>query len=340
MTLLFIDSFDHYSTGESNEKGYSIPFSSPTITISNGRRTTASMRSDYFVNGSTVKQSFTASDGVVVGCALNFNVFSNRLALEIEDSGGNSLALFEKTSAGEFRITSGGQVALSGVAAFTPATYSYYELKYLKGTGANATCELRKDGIAILTITTSTETAQGSACEMLEGWQSGADHADMDDLYILNTLGSTNNDYLGDVRVDAHYTDADGAAVEFVPNTGAASFTHVDDPLTDGDTTFVEAGNIANRDLYSVDAASLGTTVYGVQQNVSARKTDAGIVDVEVITEKPGGGGEQSSAIETASDNYKFHLAILESDPDDAVTWDDTRINATEWGFKINNITT
>ena len=162
----------------------------------------------------------------------------------------------------------------------------------------------------------------------------------MDDLYVLDGTGAINNNYLGDVRVDAEFTDADGATNLFVPNTGAASFTHVDDPLPDGDTTFVEAGNIADRDLYSVDTASLGTVIHGIQQNVLARKTDAGTVTVDVISEKPSGTGEKVRNTETASDNYKYHLSISELDPDDNTSWNDAKVNATEFGFKINNIVT
>ena len=87
-------------------------------------------------------------------------------------------------------------------------------------------------------------------------------------------------------------------------------------------------------------AATLSTTIYAVQPVVYAKQTDAGTVTVELITQKPGGAGEKSSGTSTASTSYQFEHHILENDPDDTTTWTDTKVNATEFGYKINNIVT
>jgi hypothetical protein len=341
MTLLFVDSFDHYLETEYTDKGYTKFFSDNwTVGIGVGRRSGNCMLPNTgvgAVTGSYLSQSFTDSDGVVVGFAWS-SEFAGDNILILLDNLGNTLASFTQTAAGEFKITSGGVTQTSATAAYTPNTYSYYECKYVKGTGANGFFEVKKDAVILLTISTSTETAQASAARFLDASVGVA--TKLDDLYILNTLGGTNNDYLGDVRVDAHFADADGGTISFIPNTGAASWTHVDEIAPDDDTTFVEAGNINDVDLYSVDAASLGTVIYGVQQDVLARKTDAGTVTVDVISEKPAGSGVKENGTTTADDDYKYHLAILETDPDDSTTWNDTKINATEFGFKIDNIVT
>lgn len=345
MTILFIDSFDHYAQEHIDDKGYSqSQTGNHTISSGNGRRGTNCMRSTGTNTGARLDRNYLASDTIVMGFAFRWSAFpdADRTIVDIRDTGGSSLLLLEATSAGEIRITSGGQSKITATNFFSPTNYNHYEVKYTKGSGADGFAEFKKDQIIQKTITNSTETAQATAVRMMEKG-SLAQFFDMDDLYILNGLGgSPKDDYLGNVRVDAHFADADGADTDFAPNTGAANFTHVDDPFPgpDRDTTYNQAGTITNRDLHSMDAASLNTTVFAVQPVVYAKKTDAGTVTAELISEKPGGGGEKSSGTNNASDNYNFEHFILEQDPDDSTEWDDTKINATEFGYKINNIVT
>ncbi len=338
MTLLFIDSFDHYCTTEIPDKGYSVG-TSHTIVPGGGRRGGQAISSTGSSVGSIVTKDLPVdSDTLVVGCALKMSSFEDTILLDIINSTGFSLARLNMTTSGALEIICGTKTAITAAGAFTPTQYNHYELKYIKGTGADAFCQLRKDGVILLTISDGEETDQAAAVDL---WRnvSSFKETTADDLYILNGLGVVNNDYLGDVRVDAHWTDADGATVSFTASSAAANFTHIDDnPCPDRDSTFVESGTISARAIYSVDAASLGTAIHGVQQAVFNRKTDAGTVTVDLITEKPSGSGEKINGSGTASDNYEFALAILETDPDDSTTWTDAKVNAEEFGFKVNNI--
>ena len=335
MSLLYIDSFDHYATADLAAKGWSVG-SIAFVDVGTGRRGGNCLSVTTTSIAYSATQSFTASDTIIVGCGLKMGLYKSKGLLLLKDTGGSEIAEVLQTAAGELTLTSGG--VTTAVAAFDPASYSFYELKYVKGTGANAVAELRKDAVVLLTITTSSETTQCSALSVLENISSY--FPKLDDLYILNASGSVNNDYLGDVRVDAHFADANGAEVNFVGNTGATQYTHVDEVLPDGDTTFTEAGNISDRDLHSMTSASLGTVIHGVQQDVLSRKTDAGTVTVDLIMELPAGAGEKVRATATASDDYTYHLSISETDPDDSATWTDAKVNAQEFGYKINNIVT
>lgn len=344
MTLLYLDSFDHYASAELTDKGYSSSFpASPNHFIypGQGRRGGQAMGSGVGgVLGITVSNTFEDSDTIILGAAILWSAYYSRTAIDFLDSVGNSLLLIETTNAGEIRMTSGGQVAITATNIFTPAAYHHYEIKYTKGTGANGFAEIKKDGAILLTISNSTETAQCSAWDAFEGSAAG-EFARMDDLYIMNGLGTVNNDYAGDLRVDVQRASADGAEVEFTPNLGADNWTSVDDILTDSETTWNESGIIAARDIHEVDTPTLGTVIHGVQQVVHNRKTDAGTVTVDLISEKPAGTGEKvNGAAITSSDNWAFALAIRETDPDDDVTFTDARIAANEWGYKIQNIVT
>lgn len=338
MTLLYVDSFDHYSTDEIPDKGWSTS-GVASIKIGVGRRGGNALGTTSTLITDAATQSFTDSDTIIVGCALKMGEFKDRELLIFKEAGGSEVARMEHTSAGEIKLVSGGVTEITAVAAYDPNAYSYYELKYTKGTGSDGIAELRKDTSVILSISTSNETAQCSSLTVLEN-EAFYDPL-LDDLYILNGLGSSNNDYLGDVRVDVQYTDADGQYTDFTASTGAASYTHVDDVLTDNDATFTESGSIADKEVYSVDAATLGTVIHGVQQVVHNRKTDAGTVTVDLITDKPSGSGlKVNGAALATSNDFTFLLAILETDPDDSTTWTDAKINAEEFGYRIEGIVT
>jgi hypothetical protein len=345
MTLLYVDSFDHYDTSELQEKDWSTNAGSIVhkITQGEGRRGGACLKSNVGIGQFSLVAIHTIepdSAMVVLGAAINIETYKGQKQVEFRDAVGASVALFETTPAGEITITAGTKTATTAAAIYTPNTYAYYELKYIKGTGADGFLELRKNTVVLLTITDHEETTDVSSFELIETFVL-QDFSRLDDLYVLNGLGSKNNDYLGDVRVDAHFAASDGSVQNFNPNTGAASWTHVDDnPFPDADTTFNQAGSISDRDLHFMDASTLNTTIHGVQPVVLNRKTDAGSVHVQLISEKSGGSGEQITNLEFTSDDYEFHYNILENDPDDDVTWTDSRIDATEFGYKIFNIIT
>ena len=341
MTLLFIDSFDHYATAELEDKGWShSTFSEHKILAANGRRGTQSLFVSQFTIGTDLTHSLLDSDTMVIGAAMRWSSFLNTEAFVFQNAGGGNICMVETTTAGELRLTSGGQVRITTANIYTATDYSYYEMKYTKGTGANSFAELRKDGIVLLTITNGNATEQVSAFRIIESAGAAGSSA-ADDLYVLNGLGTTNNDYLGDVRIDVQHADANGAEITFSSNSGADNWTHVDDVLTDNDTTWNESGVISNRDLHTVELPTLGTEIHGIQQCIHQRKTDAGTVKVDVISEKPGGTGEKiNKAAHLAADTFAYALAIRETDPDDDTTWSDAKIRANEWGYKINDIIT
>jgi len=341
MTLLFIDSFDHYDTAEIPDKGYSeFLGTNHSIAIAGGRRGGNCLTSDGGANDYLIK-NFDDSDTIVAGFAYQWDAFPSNLlthAIEFIASDGTVLGTFDTTNAGALQITSGGQTETTVTGFYTPTQYNHYQVKYTKGTGADGFFELKKDNVIVLTITTSTATKQCGAVRLLE--TPAISDATLDDLYILNGLGTNNNDYLGDVRVDAHYSSADGASSDFVPFIPGDNFEMTDETLVDGDTTFLEAGTVASTELHEVDTASLGTAIHGCQQVIYNRKTDAGTVTMDIISQKPAGSGKKvnENAL-VVSDNYEFGLAILEDDPDDSTfPWTDARINATEFGFEIDNI--
>lgn len=336
MTLLFIDSFDHYDDNHYDEKGY-FRFFSPNWqhVVGGGRRGTNAMTGEgNGVIGSYLEQEFDPTDTMVVGCAIQINSVpsQDKHLIHIADTADGKHE-FNVTSAGELQIKSGGTTVNTVPSAYEPSSYNYYELKYTKGTGADAVLELRKDQVLVLTITNSSGTTQPNRARFLDA--GNFFNPRLDDLYILNGEGTMNNDYLGDIRVDCQFASANGAQNDFFPNTVGANWTMLDDAIPDDDTTYVENGTILSRDLYKVDDATLGTDIYAIQQVIYSRKNDAGTITVDMLTEKGDGTGEQISVNVVPVDDWAFQLSLQETDPTTSNVWTDADINDTEWGYKI-----
>ena len=344
MTLLFIDGYDHYATAELNQKDYSFSLAdNHAIVAGQGRRGTQCFRAAGLNNGAIATLPLvTPSDTLVVGLAWQANQFpttTKRKMIEIIDSGNNALLTVYITSAGELELVSGVDTSTTATNLYAPQVYAHYEVKYVKGSGADGFAEVRKDGIILLTHTTTNETAQAQSIRLLE-LGAGSETMQMDDLYVLDGLGAVNNDYLGDVRVDTYYMTEDGAQTDFTPFSGVTNFGMVDETLVDGDASFVDSGTISNEDYHKTDEAVLNTQIYGVQPVLSHRKTDAGIVTMNLKTNNLAGAGKRIGIQETSNDAYSMTHEVHETDPDDSATWTDTKINDTEWGFSIVNITT
>ena len=157
---------------------------------------------------------------------------------------------------------------------------------------------------------------------------------DFDDLYICDTTGTKNNDFLGDVRCDALFPDGAGTYANFTPSAGA-NYENVDEAVPDDDTTYNESSTIGHQDSYALDALSVpnSTTIHGVKSQITARKTDATARVVKTLTRA--GTTDQLGAVFSLSDDYTTFADVHENNPDDAAAWEDADVNGMEVGLEV-----
>ena len=156
-----------------------------------------------------------------------------------------------------------------------------------------------------------------------------------DDLYILDTTGAKNNDFLGDIRVDVARPEGAGTYTDFTPSAGA-NYQNVDESLgPDDDTTYNDGSNVADQDTYQCTSlpSPAGTTIHGVKSQITVRKTDAGARAVKVLTRA--GTTDHLSSELSLSDSYLTPAEIIEDNPDDSAAWEDADINAAEVGVEV-----
>jgi hypothetical protein len=157
-----------------------------------------------------------------------------------------------------------------------------------------------------------------------------------DDLYILNTLGSVNNTFLGDVRVDKYLPNGNGNASELV-NSAADSvnnYSYVDDATPDGDSTYVQSAVLNAKDTYLHEQMThTPSSIFGIQISAQARKDDEGTRSLATVLRS--GGANTDGDAQALTTSYVYYSHVHETDPATAVAWTKAGFNASEIGVKV-----
>lgn len=206
MTLLFCDSFDHMVTADMTLKGWTV--SAAGITAAAGRFGTDAMRSP---NG-----NFYCSWGVPValatggvGFAYRSSSFSSFGIVNFVDGGTVHLHFRINASSGKIEVRRGsstGTLIATGNAVLTTNTFYYLEFKVTinDSTGVIVT---KVNGVEDINVTGQDTQNGGNASydniRFFWDGQGNGGTCDVDDLVIWDTAGSVNNDFMGDVRVQA-----------------------------------------------------------------------------------------------------------------------------------------
>ena len=157
----------------------------------------------------------------------------------------------------------------------------------------------------------------------------------VDDLYVCNAQGTKNNDFLGDVRIDAVRPDGDGNYTDFDPSAGS-NYENVDETYPDDDTTYNDSQDVAagEQDSYAMESLDvLGTTIHGVKDQITVRKTDSGARSAKILTVQ--GGSDYLGDTIVLSDSFTTHTRIMEDNPDDAAAFVEADITSGEVGVEV-----
>jgi hypothetical protein len=157
----------------------------------------------------------------------------------------------------------------------------------------------------------------------------------MDDLYICNSSGSTNNDFLGDVRVKRRHPDGNGASSQLVGSDGNSTDNHLlVSEVPPSTSNYVAGSTVGHRDLYTFDNIGISGDVLGVQTVVYAQKSDAGTSNIKTVARSSGGTvvTGSSQALSTTWDTYGS--AVMETDADGAA-WTVSTFDSHQFGCEV-----
>ena len=168
----------------------------------------------------------------------------------------------------------------------------------------------------------------------------------VDDLYILDATDSTGSvDYLGEVRIQTKYPDANGFETDFLRSSGLVNANNVlNIPMPFADTTlFNYSGTVGAKDLYSIGNFTVSGTIFAVQENIAYKKDDVGKRQVALILRTAAQnyigpyleGSEPNTYYHSCFSSYTYAGQIWEFNPQTNAPWALVDLNLTEFGVKV-----
>jgi hypothetical protein len=155
----------------------------------------------------------------------------------------------------------------------------------------------------------------------------------IDDFYICDSTGAANNDFLGNVRVQALRPSAAGDSTQLTPSTGD-NYTCVDEEVCNDDTDYVESGTVGHKDLYTFGDTTV-SHVKGVMVCTDCRETDATSFSLTTVC-KSGATESDDSAQPIGTTSFITKRRLLETDPNTATAWTVSDLNAAQFGVKVS----
>lgn len=345
MALLWVEGWEWVGTTNGNnistpvQQKYSAAASETAILIADGRFGGKSAKGGN-VSAPTVTTPILGTDTTwIVGLAIKPGsswADAHTLCSLFEGASSQGMNI-RSTVNGAIEMRRGATLlATSSNGILTTGTWTYIEFKcFINNT--TGTYEVRADGSAIIGPTTNQDTLVGTGVDRVRfNWSnsSTANHdISTDDLYVCDSTGSVNNNFLGARRVVAIFPEASGDSTDFTPSAGN-NWAAVDDNPTDSDTTYVESGTAADLDLYNFTAvAGLGSTINGIQVNTVARETD--VTNFNLITHVKSGATDSEDGGIALTSSYTTAFRLLATDPNTSAAWTSSGLNSAQFGLEV-----
>lgn len=331
MSLLYIDGFDDRTGNMVGDKGWS---GIADIGVGNGRGGTNSGLSlanneqaylDFGGTYSTIVFGFALFlDGTWPGPTDDFMHWGER-------SGNNNHGVLNFTSAGGLDVYRSGTFIGSTAAAVIPAgTYAYIEVKHFVD-DTTGTLDIFVNGSNIFSYSGDTRAGGGGYIDKISWRGIVSSTLYIDDLYVLNTLGSINNDRLGDVRVLTYFPDVDGGTTQWTPSTGTDHSDVVDEnpPNT---TDYISTSSTGFIDMFDFNVPASGYASYhGAQLFSYATKTGAGPRSFRHRVDSNASIATGSTHAPTFG-SWLWFRDMFDANPDGGGAWTQATLDAAEFG--------
>lgn len=337
--LLFCDGMDHYNLAQTPAKwnlGNTMLY-----TNNNGRFGGGSLQYDVSNFEKSAARTITSGSNFVVGFAFRLGTSMPASAtsfIRLNDSGTTQTELRYGTSGQIAVYTNGSQVGASANGLITLGVWNFIEWKVTiaASTGTNQ-CVVRLNGVEIInlvgvaTMTTSNTTANAISIGRVVSTQCDFRY---DDIYVCDSTGSMNNDFLGDCRIETLYPGAAGNYTQFTANGAATNWQATSETPADDDTSFVNSNNVNDKDSYAfTNPSGTITTVFAIQVCMRARKDNAGARTFARLV-RIAGTDYVGSEFSLGTD-YQLFTEIIELSPNTSANWTSSEITALEAGVKV-----
>lgn len=346
MTLLFCEGFDQYAdkTEMSDTWTFSAGPGSTTYSLVTGRPSAGQgvlINSDFSsINTSAISNNSSFIIGFAIKSNSGIPTTSLEQVLIITTGSGTVIGTVFITVSGQLTYTrSVGNTLGTTTASINSSDWTYVELKVFIDNSVG-TVDIQFNGTNVLSLTgQDTEPSIASIAATYTFVGNLEFDPIFDDVYIADTAGTINNDFLGDSKVEYLAPDGVGGTTQWTiggDTPAATNWESVDDanPGSDGTTTVVESSTAANIDLYTFgNLASSSATIHGVQVGVHARKEGIGGGSLKLKCDDQ--TTVQDGADIGLSTTFTHYNSMFESRDGASTAWTGTLVDGADFGIEV-----
>lgn len=288
-----------------------------------------------------------SGDTIIFGGGVNFGGLSTNVKfLHFQSDIGVTTHIGVKVNInGAFEIYRGGNTG-TGLGTLIGTTASnlvvinnwyHFEIKVFLN-DVTGTVEIRLNHTIIFTFTGDTKNGgtETVISRVVLGASSVSDAAAIayDDVYILNSAGTSNNNFIGDSRVHNLLPNANGNYSQLLGSDGnmVDNFLQVDETLPNT-TDYNGSGISGEKDSYNFPSLPAPVTlVRAVGQRAFAAASDAGARMARNFVRIA--GVDYPSADYNLGATYLLFADLFDVSPATAVAFTPVEFNAAEWGFE------
>jgi hypothetical protein len=286
VALLFLDSFDHYST--------------PADKYTQGSGTPVAGRHGKGLVSSGCIQHLTPAHGrCVLGAAWRIEDQHEDLYRILDHD--MELAFVGTGNDGSLRVQVGAATVSSAVDVLKLHQWYFIEVDLTwtvtlpEKTYMASVCTVYVDGLPVIDVTNLGPTTANPDAVSAFGW-TGARHGGLattasiiDDFYVLDGSGPAPwNAPLGDVQIDVIRPNGVGASTEWTPTGATANWEATNDLTPDDAATTVSATSAGLADLYAMEDVNTDDGIIGAQILVSASRTEEGFATLTPLLRHAG----------------------------------------------------
>jgi hypothetical protein len=344
MALLWIDGFEGYgtTTGSAPAPTGIMGRRYADLAAESGMRIQAGRfggRAIYFWSNTCRfgTPALTTDDTLIVGCAIKRETANDIYPIWMYDGVTSGMNLRIPGAGSEVYVYRGNTLLeITSGAAIGFDTWHHIEFK-VKCSNTVGTYELKVDGVTVASDTALDTQAGSNPYHDVVKFRIPASHGrpTWDDLYICDSTGAQNNDFLGNQRVSAIFPGGGDvtAGWETVVPPGN-HYEAVDEEEVDDDSSYVEDDDSGDKDIWNYDSVPTFGQIQGLQINTDCKETDA--TDFTLITVIRSGGTEYDDSPQAAgSGDWLTLRRIAELDPDTSALWTESGINNAAFGVKV-----
>jgi hypothetical protein len=339
MAILWADGFDDWNTTSGGNGEYDL-FSMSTINATQGRRGGGC----FFTNSSSYylhKQFPVSYSELFVSCAfavvlagtLPANVVrfcsgtTAQVSIRVNMDG--SISACRGTESGTVLGTSAPGLVVSNV-------YAHYQMRVVFST-TGGIIQVRLNGSPNYVLDLSGQNTTGPNANAVRFTSALSTDSWYDDLVINDTSGTVANSWLGDVRVDTYFPNANGDLSQMVGSDGNSTNNYqlvgVAAPVA---ANYTQSATVGAEDLYGItDMVHTPSAILGVLATAAAKKDDAGARTVKLRARSGSANAESESDIVLGTSRQRI-TSLFEVDPATGAPWTKAGLNAAQFGFKIS----